>query len=149
MGLDRAVGIMTRNRLNGPDIEARWGGGEIVRTRPDRPWGSPSLMYKGYRVFPNIFWVIKSRKIRWTGHVARMGDRKRVFRVLVGKPEGKRPLGKPKLRWEDNIKMDLQEVGCGGMDRIDLAQDRDKRWALVNAVMNLRVPQNAGNFLTT
>ena len=78
-----------------------------------------------------------------------MGKWRGVYRVLVGKPEGKRPLGKPKLRWEDNIKMDLQEVGCGGMDRIDLAQDRDKRWALVNAVMNLRVPQNAGNFLTT
>jgi hypothetical protein len=68
-----------------------------------------------------------------------MVKRRRVYRVLVGKPEGKRPLGKPRIRWEDN-KMDLQEVGCGGMDWIDLAQDRDRWRALVNAVMNLWVP---------
>jgi len=67
----------------------------------------------------------------------------------VGKPEGKRPLGRPRLRWEDNIKMDLQEVGCGGMDWIELAQDRDRWRADVNGVMNLRVPYNAGNFLTS
>jgi len=69
-----------------------------------------------------------------------MGVGRGVYRVLVGKPEGKRPLGRPRRRWEDNIKMDLQRVGCGGMDWIELAQDRDRWWALVNAVMNLRVP---------
>ena len=98
---------------------------------------------------PNIFWVIKSRRMRWTGHVARMGERRGVYRILVGKPEGKRPFGRPRHRWEDNIKMDLQEMGSWGMDWIELAQDGDRWWALVNAVMNFRVPENAGNFLTS
>ena len=78
--------------------------------------------------------------MRWAGHVARMGERRGVYRVLVGKPEGKRPLWRPRRRWEDNIKMDLQEVGCGGMEWIELAQKRDRWRALVTAVMNLRVP---------
>jgi len=78
--------------------------------------------------------------MRWAGHIAGMGERRGVYRILVGKPEGKRPLGRPRRRWEDNIKMDIQEVGCGGMDWIDLAQDRDRWRSLVNAVMNLRVP---------
>jgi len=78
--------------------------------------------------------------MRWAGHIARMGERRGVYRVLVGKPEGKRPLGRPRRRWEDNIKMDLQEVGCGAMDWIELAQDRDRWRALVNVVLNLRVP---------
>jgi len=78
--------------------------------------------------------------MRWAGHVAHMGERKGVYRVLVGKPEGKRPLGKPRCRWENNNKMHLQEVGCGGMDWIELAQDRDRWRALVNAVMDLWVP---------
>ena len=70
---------------------------------------------------PNIVRVVKSRRMRWAGHVARMGERRDVYRVLVGKPEGKRPLGRTRHRWEDNIKMGLQEVLCGGMDWIDLA----------------------------
>jgi hypothetical protein len=78
-----------------------------------------------------------------------MRDGRDVYRVLVGKPEGKRPLGRPRRRWEDNIKMDLQEVECGCMDWIGLAQDTERWRALVIAVMNLRVPQNARNFLTS
>jgi len=78
--------------------------------------------------------------MKWAGHVARMGEKRGLYRVLVGKPEGKRPLGRPRHRWKDNIKMDLREVGCGGTDWIDLAQDRERWRALVNVVMNLRVP---------
>jgi hypothetical protein len=74
------------------------------------------------------------------GHVARKGEGRGTYGVLVGKPEGTRPLGRPRRRWEDNIKMDLQEVGCGGMDWIELAQDRDRWRVLVNGVMNFRVP---------
>jgi hypothetical protein len=80
--------------------------------------------------------------------VARVGEGRSVYRVLVWKPEGKRPIGRPRRRWEDNIKLDLLEEGCGCMYWIELAQDRDIWRALVNAVMNLRVPLNAGNFLT-
>ena len=78
--------------------------------------------------------------MRWAGHVARMGESVHVYRVLMGENDGKRPLGRPRRRWEDNIKIDLQEVGCGGMDWIELAQDRDRWRALANSVMNLRVP---------
>jgi len=87
--------------------------------------------------------------MRWVVHVARIGEGRGVYRGLVGKPERKRPLGRPRRRWEDNIKMDVQEVGCGGIDWIELAQDRDRWWAFVNEVMNLRVPQNAHKFLTS
>jgi len=89
---------------------------------------------------PNIVRVIKSRRVRRAGHVARIGERRSLYRVLVGKLEGKRPLGRPRRRWEDNIKIDLQEVRCGGMDWIELAQDRDRWRAVANAVMNLRGP---------
>ena len=89
---------------------------------------------------PDIVRVIKSRRMRWAGHVARMGEERGAYRVLVGKPEGKRPLGRPRRRWVHNIRMDLQEVGCGHVDWIGLAQDRDGWRKLVNAVMNLRVP---------
>jgi len=89
---------------------------------------------------PRIVPVIRSRRTRWAGHVMRMGEKRGIYRVLVGKPEGKRPYGRPRHRWEDNIKMELQEVGCGGMDWIELAKDRERWQTLVNAVMNLRVP---------
>jgi hypothetical protein len=88
----------------------------------------------------NLVWVIKSRRLRWAGHVAHMGKGRGVYRVLVGTPEGKRPLGKPRRRWEDNVRMDLQKVGCGCEDWIGLAHDRDRWRALVSAVRNLRVP---------
>jgi len=78
-----------------------------------------------------------------------MGEEKGVYRILLGKPEGRRPMGRPRRRWVDNIRMDLQEVECGYMDWIGLAQDRDRWRTLVSAVMNLRVPLNAGNFLTS
>jgi hypothetical protein len=86
-----------------------------------------------------IVLVIKSSRMRWTGHVACMWERRGLYRVLVGKPEGNRPLRRPKSRWEDNIKRDFQEVGCGAVHWSALVQDRDRWRALVNAVMKLRV----------
>ena len=97
---------------------------------------------------PNVVWVIKWRRMRWAGHVARMGEERGLHRILVGKPDGRRPLGRPRRRWVD-IRMDLQEVGCRYMGWIGLAQDRDRWRTLVSAVMNHRVPWNAGNFLTS
>jgi hypothetical protein len=88
---------------------------------------------------PSMVRVIKSR-MRLAGNVARMGERRGLCRVLVRKPEGKRPPGRSRRRWEDNIKIDIQEVGCGGMDWIELDQERLRWWALVNAVMNFRIP---------
>jgi hypothetical protein len=88
---------------------------------------------------PNIIRQIKSRRMRWTEHVARMGEGRKVYRVLMGKPEGKRPLGRPRRRWEDGIRMDLKEIGWGSVDWIQLAQDRNRWRALVNTVMDLRV----------
>ena len=89
---------------------------------------------------PNIVRVIKSRRMRWTGHVALMGEEREVYRFLVGKLEGRRPLGKPRRRWMDDIRMDLQEVGCRYMDWIELAQDRDIWRTLVSTIMNFWVP---------
>jgi hypothetical protein len=85
---------------------------------------------------PSIVWVIKLRRVRWVGHVVHMGERRGIYRVLVGK----RPLGRPILRWEGNIKMNLQKVGCGDIYWINMALNRDRWWALVNVVMNLQVP---------
>jgi hypothetical protein len=93
---------------------------------------------------PNIMGVVKSRRMRWAGHVARMGEGRGVHRVMVGKREGKSPLGKPRRRWEDNIKMDLQDVGGGCGDRMEVTQDRDRWRELVNTVMNIRVPKMRG-----
>jgi hypothetical protein len=88
----------------------------------------------------NIVRVIKSRRMRWAGHVARTGEGRGVYRVSVGRPEGKRPLGRPRRRWEDNIKMDLRETGINGANWIRLAQDRVQWRAFVNTVMDIRVP---------
>jgi hypothetical protein len=82
---------------------------------------------------------VKSRRMRWAGYVARMGEERKMYKVLVGKPEGKRPLGRPRRRWEDGIRMDLREIGFGCVDWIRLSQDRDRWRAVVSAVMNLRV----------
>ena len=89
---------------------------------------------------PNIVRVVKSRRMRWAGHVARMGEDRGVHRVLVGKPEGKRLLGRARHKWEGNIKMDLQEIGGGRGDWMDLAQDRGRWRALVGTVREFRVP---------
>jgi hypothetical protein len=89
---------------------------------------------------PNVVRVIKSRRMRWAEQVARMAEWRGVYRVLVGRPEGKRPLGRPRRRWEDNIKLDLREMGIDGANWIQLAQDRVQWKAFMNTVMNLRVP---------
>jgi hypothetical protein len=89
---------------------------------------------------PSIIRIIKLRRMRWAGHVARMGEKRNIYRLLVGKPEGKRPLGRPRRMWIDNIKMDILEIGASVVDWIGLAQDRYRWRALVNSVMNLRVP---------
>jgi hypothetical protein len=88
---------------------------------------------------PDIIRQVKSRRRRWVEHVSRMGEERKVYKVLVGKPEGKRPLGRPRRRWENGFRIDLREIDLGGVDWIRLAQDRDRWWAVVSAVMNLRV----------
>jgi hypothetical protein len=89
---------------------------------------------------PNIIRMIKSRRMRWAGHVAQKGETRNAYRILVGKREGKRPLGRRRRRWADNIKIDLRQIEWDGVDWIDLAQDRDQWRALVNTVMNLQFP---------
>jgi hypothetical protein len=88
---------------------------------------------------PSIMRMMKTRRMRWAGHIARMGVNRNAYRILVGNSEGKKPLGRQRRRWVDNIKMDLRDIGWDGRDWIDLAQDKDQWRALVNAVMNLRV----------
>ena len=110
------------------------------------PYRNPEQLHSDY-IQHVMFWISKkmlTKRMRWAGHVARMRQGRGLYRVLVGKPEGKRPLGRPRRRWEDNIKMDLQEVrgGCG--DWMELTQDRDRWRALVSTVMNLRVPKMRG-----
>ena len=118
--------------------------GEYLGLRVTRKRGNGEILHNAelsdLYSLPNIVWVVKLRRMRWAGHVAHMGEGRDVHRILVGKPEGKRPLGRPRHRWEDNIKMDLQEVGgvCG--DWMELAQDRDRWRALVSTVMNFWVP---------
>jgi hypothetical protein len=90
--------------------------------------------------YPSIIRIIKSRRMRWAGHVARVGEKRNMYKLLVGKPEGKRPLGRPRRRWIDNIKMGLLEIGVSVVDWIGLAQERYRWRALLNSVMNLRVP---------
>jgi hypothetical protein len=98
------------------------------------------LFYIFHFSSPSIVRVIKARRMRWAGHVARMGDVMGAYNILVERPEGRRQLGRPRRRWADNIKMDLMEIGFGDVDWIHWAQDRDRRRALVNTVMKLRVP---------
>jgi hypothetical protein len=93
----------------------------------------------------NIARLIKSRRMRWAGHVARMGEGRGAYRILVGRPGGRRPLGRPRLRWEDNIKMDIQNVGWAAWTGFSWL----RIGTLVNAVVNFQIPQNAGNFLTS
>jgi hypothetical protein len=99
-----------------------------------------SRIYSFQPLLQGIIRIIKSRRMRWAEHVARMGEKRSAYRILVGMPEGKRPLGSPRRRWVDNTRMHLREIGWDGADWIDMAQDRDHWRALVNTVLNLRVP---------
>jgi hypothetical protein len=116
----------------------------IFRRKRDKVMGEWRKLHNeelnGLYSLPNIMRVIKSKRLRGAGHVARVGEGRGVYRVLVGKPEGERPLGRPRRRWGDNVRMHLQEVGCGCEDWIRLAPDRDRWRALVSAVRKLRVP---------
>jgi hypothetical protein len=111
------------------------------KTKEDRSWRKlhNDELHSLYSLL-NIVRVIKSRRMRWPGHVACMGEGRGVYRILVGRPEGKRPLGRRRCRWEDNIKMDLREIEINGVNWIQMTQDRVQWQAFVNTVMNLRVP---------
>jgi hypothetical protein len=98
---------------------------------------------------PSVIRMVQSRRMRWAWHVARIEEKRNAYRILVGKPEGKRPLERPRCRWVDNIKIDLREIGWVGMDWMDLNQDRDHWRAFINTVMNLWVPYNFGKFLSS
>jgi hypothetical protein len=115
----------------------------IFRPKRDEVTGDWGRLHSGelHNLYPSPDRItqIKSRRMRWAGHVACMGEGRNVYRILMGKPEGKRPLERPRRRWEDGIKMDLREIGCGGVEWIHLAQDRDLWRALVNVVMKFRV----------
>jgi hypothetical protein len=126
----RVLGNRVLRRIFGPKRDEVTGGWRKMRNEELRNLYSTQ----------NIIRMIKSRRMRWAGHVAGTGVKTNAYRILVEKPEGKRSLGRPRRRWVDTIEMDLREIGWGGMDWIDLAQDRDKWRALVNSVMNLRVP---------
>jgi hypothetical protein len=116
-------------RIFGPEREEDGSSRELHNDEPHNLYSSS-----------NVVRVIKSRRMRWAGHVARMGEERGVYRVLVGRPEGKRPLRRPRRKWEDNIKMDLRGIGIDGANWIRLAQDRVQSRAFVITVMNLRVP---------
>jgi hypothetical protein len=96
----------------------------------------------------NIIRMMKSKMVRWVVHVACMGEMRHACNILIGKPKGKKPLGRPRYRWEDNSRVDVRENGWEGVGWIHLVQDRDQWWALVNVVMNLPIPKKVGNFLT-
>jgi hypothetical protein len=118
-----------RRRIFGPKRDKATGDWRKLHNEELRDFYSSSSKIK----------IIKSRGIRWTGHVARMGEKRNAYRLLVGKPEGKRQLGRPRRRWVDNIRMDLGEVGWGDVDRIGLAKNRNRWRAVVNSVLNFRV----------
>jgi hypothetical protein len=117
-------------RIFGPKRDEVWGGWGELHDEEIRD------LYSS----PRIIRIMKSRRMLWMGHAARMGEKRNAYRLLVGKPEGKRPLGKPRRRWVNNIRMDLGEVGWGDVDWICLAKDRNRWRDLVNSVLNLRVP---------